>query len=132
MDNFIKKGDFLDNYFIQQYNHFPLLKYVYGVTANLDLKSVDKGAPVFNYDFTYSRLLSAVVGSLSAVLVLLIGWEYVSSFVGLTAGIIFATLPFFIGFSQLASIESFIMFFFTAAVYSFMRLLKKYSLKKLF
>jgi len=130
MDNFIKKGDFLDNYFIQQYNHFPLLKYVYGVTANLDLKSVDKGAPVFNYDFTYSRLLSAVVGSLSAVLVLLIGWEYVSSFVGLTAGIIFATLPFFIGFSQLASIESFIMFFFTAAVYSFMRLLKKYSLKK--
>ena len=131
MDNLIKKGDFLNNLFIEDYVHAPLLKYVYGLTANLDLKNVENGKPVFNYDFTYSRLLSAIFGSLSAVLVLLIAWEYVSSFVGITSGIIFSTLPFFIGFSQLVSVESFLMFFFTASTYSFIRLLKKYSIKKL-
>lgn len=133
LDELLIKGDFANPYFYTTYDHPPLIKYVYGITAHLDQIGVDKsGNPIFNYDYTYSRLLSAILGSLSAVLVLLIAWEYISPFVGITAGIIFSTLPFFIGLSQLVSTESFLMFFFTSSIYSFIRLLKKYSIMKLF
>lgn len=133
LDELLIKGDFANPYFYTTYDHPPLIKYAYGITAHLDQIGVDKsGNPIFNYDYTYSRLLSAILGSLSAVLILLIAWEYISPFVGITAGIIFSTLPFFIGLSQLVSTESFLMFFFTSSIYSFIRLLKKYSIKKLF
>ena len=97
----------------------------------MDQKGTDKrGNPIFNYDYTYSRILSAVFGSLSAVLVLLIAWEYISPFVGLMSAIIFSMLPFFIGLSQLVTTESILMFLFTSSVYSFIKVLKKFSIKK--
>ena len=131
LDELIVKGDFGNKYFVTTYDHPPLVKYIYGVSARLDIKEFKNGEPIFNYDYTYSRLLSAIFGSLSAVLVLLIAWEYISPFVGLTSGIIFSTLPFFIGLSQLVTTESILMFLFTSSVYSFIRFLKSFSLKKL-
>ncbi len=132
MDELIKKGDFSNSYFYTTYDHPPLVKYIYGLTAHLDKTGTDKsGNPIFNYDYTYSRFLSAVFASLSAVLVLLIAWEYVSVFVGILSGIIFSALPFFIGLSQLVTTESILMFLFTSSVYSFIRFLKSFSFKKL-
>ena len=132
MDELIKKGDFANSFFYTTYDHPPLVKYIYGLTAHLDQKGIDKsGNPIFNYDYTYSRFLSAVFASLSAVLVLLIAWEYVSAFVGILSGIIFSTLPFFIGLSQLVTTESILMFLFTSSIYSFLKLLNKFAIKKL-
>ena len=132
LDELIKKGDFANSFFYTTYDHPPLVKYIYGLTAHLDQKGIDKsGNPIFNYDYTYSRLLSAVFASLSAVLVLLIAWEYVSTFVGILSGIIFSTLPFFIGLSQLVTTESILMFLFTSSIYSFLKLLNKFTIKKL-
>ena len=131
MDELIKRGDFSNSFFYTTYDHPPLVKYIYGITAHFDQAGADRaGNPVFNYDYTYSRLLSAVLGSLSAILVLLIAWEYVTPFTGIISGIIFSSLPFFIGLSQLVSTESFLMFLFTSSVYSFIKLLKNFSLKK--
>ncbi len=131
LDELIVKGDFANKYFVTTYDHPPLVKYIYGVSARLDIKEFENDEPIFNYDYTYSRLLSAVFGSLSAVLVLIIAWEFISPFVGRMSGIIFSTLPFFIGLSQLVTTESILMFLFTSSVYSFIKLLKKFSIKKI-
>lgn len=96
----------------------PLSRYIYAPSAQFDTN---------NYDLTYTRLVSSFFASLSVVLVVLFGWEYISAFVGITAGIILSTLPVFLGLSQLATLESLIMFFFTATVYSFTKFLQKFN-----
>lgn len=132
LDELISKGDFNNSYFYTTYDHPPLVKYIYGITAHFDQKGLDKNNnPVFNYDLTYSRLLSAVFGSLSAVLIVLFAWEYISPYAGFLSGIIFSTLPFFVGLSQLVSTESILMLLFTSSVYSFIRVLEKISIKKI-
>jgi len=132
LDELIKKGDFDNSYFYTTYDHPPLVKYLYGLTAHLDVDHLDKTSqPVFKYDYTYSRLLSVFFSVLSVLLVIVIGKRYISLSAGIIAGIIFATLPFFVGLSQLVATESILMFFFTASVYSFIRLTESYSVKKL-
>jgi dolichol-phosphate mannosyltransferase len=132
MDELLVKGDFANSFFYTTYDHPPFAKYLYGITAHLDKTGIDNsGNPIFNYDYTYSRILSAIFGSLSAVLVLLIAWEFIAPFAGIVSGIIFSLLPFFIGLSQLVSTESILMFLFTSSVYSFIKLLQKFSLKKI-
>lgn len=130
MDDLLLKGKFSDSFFYTTYDHPPLAKYLYGIAAHFDVQKTTTEETIFNYDFTYSRILSAVFASVSAVLVALIAWEFVSPFVGLISGIIFSTLPFFIGLSQLVTTESLLMLLFTSSVYSFIKLLKKFSLKK--
>jgi len=132
MIELIKKGDFNNSYFYTTYDHPPLVKYLYGLTAHLDVKRyLPSGEPILNYDLTFSRGLSAVVSSLAVVVVVMFGWQFISRFVGIVAGIILATLPFFLGLSQLVTAESWVMLFFSAAVFSYMLLLKDYSLSKL-
>ncbi|MCL4354087.1 glycosyltransferase [Patescibacteria group bacterium] len=132
LDELIKKGDFNNSYFYTTYDHPPLAKYLYGLTAHLDVDETSKdGKVIFKYDYTYSRLLSIFFSVLSVLLVILIGKRYISFFAGIVAGIIFSTLPFFVGLSQLVATESMLMFFFTASVYSFIRLIEHYSVKKL-
>lgn len=140
--NFIelaKKGDFVNPYWWTNPDHPPLSNYFYGLAGFLDFQKFDKnlvpmykgpsGSPVYNYDLTYSHLISALFASLTAVLIFLIGLRYFSFFIGLSASIFFSMLPFFLGLSQLVTHESLILFFFTASVYSFLRLLEQYSLK---
>ena len=131
MDELLIKGNFSSSYFYTTYDHPPLAKYIYGIPAHLDLKSLDKsGNPTFHYNLTYSRLLSSIFGSLSAVLVFLMAWEYVSPFVGSLSGIIFSALPVFIGLSQLVTTESILMFLFTGAIYGFIKLIDRISPRK--
>src|SRR3989344_9355026 len=121
MINLLLKRDFNNSYFYTTYDHPPLVKYFYGITAYLNKDS---------YDYTFSRVLSAIISSLSIVLTVLIGWHFVSRFVGIASGIILSMLPFFLGLSQLVTAESFIMLSFTSSVYAYILLLKNYSIKK--
>lgn len=127
----LKKGDFNNSYFYTTYNHPPFVKYLYGLTAHLDVESISKdGSPIFRYDLTYSRLLSALISSLSVVLIVLTGWNISSRFVGIAGGMILAAMPIFLGLSQLVTAESFIILFFSASFFSYLLLLERFSVKK--
>lgn len=124
----IKKKDFTNPLWEYPY-HPPLTKYLYGWAGQYDIKGYEDGKPIFNYDWTHARLISVVFSSLTAVLILLIGWKYFTPFIGVISAIIFSMLPFLLGLSQLATIESVLIFFFTASVYSFVNFLNKTSFK---
>lgn len=136
----IKKGDFSNKYFYDHPFHPPLTKYLYGIAISGDVEENHPskkpffriGEPVFRYDWTYARLLSVIFSSLTAIIVVLIGWEYVSPIVGISSGVIFSMLPFFLGLSQLVTIESILIFFYTASVYAYMKLLENNSIKNIF
>lgn len=132
MVELLKQGDFDNSYFYTTYDHPPLVKYLYGITAHFDLEKVlPNGDPIFVYDLTYSRLLSAFAFSFGVAITAFIGWSIFSPFVGITAGIILSLLPFSLGLSQLVTTESFKIFIYPLAFYSYMLLLKSYSFKKL-
>ena len=109
----LKKRDFKNDYWYKQSDEPPLARYVYGFLGQWDISHFDKnGNPIFKYDLTSARLVAVLLSSLSTVLVVVIGWSYISAFVGISAGFIFSMLPFFVGLSQLATLESFVMFFY--------------------
>lgn len=128
----LKRGDFNNPYLYNHPDHPPLTKYIYGLFSYFDIEKTQSNPtpnfispePYFKYDLTASRTVSAVFASLSVVFVVLIGWEFMSFFVGITAGIILSMLPFFLGLTQLATIESILFFFFTSTTYLFMRFIK--------
>lgn len=68
--------------------------------------------------------------SLGVVITTFIGWTLVSPIVGIIAGVILAMLPFSLGLSQLVTAETFKIFIYPLAFYSYVILLKKYSIKK--
>lgn len=129
-----KKGNFSDPYWYKYPDHPPLANYLYGLASPLDLKGYtlkpvfqaypyNKGQPIFRYDWTYTRLVSVFFSSLTVITVVLFGWRYLSPFVGVAAGVILATLPYFLGLSQLITYETFTAFFFTAGVFAFFEFL---------
>lgn len=120
----IRDRNFSDPFWYELADHPPLIRYVYGFAGMLDIKSEHAGIAQYHYSFTFARLVSALLGSLSAVFIVLIGYEYFSKFIGFSSGLIFSLIPFFVGLSQLATLESFMMFFFTGAVYFCLRFLK--------
>lgn len=129
MIELFKKGDLGNSFFYTTYDHPPLVKYLYGITAHFDVNKYDAdGNPVFNYDYTYSRLFSATMGAFSAVLVFLIAFYLTSVFVAFSSAVIFSLLPFFVGLSQQVTTESFLVFFFTLSTYLFIKMLKSPSI----
>lgn len=127
-----KKGDFSNPLWYKTSDEPPFARYAYGLISKFDVDHILKNEDaIFKYNLTASRILSAIVSSLASVIVLLIGWQFVSKFVGVIASIIFTMLPFFLGLSQLATLESFIMLFFTSSIYAFLLLIRKFSIKKL-
>ncbi len=110
----------------------PLARYIYGIFSLGDVQGYDnKGQAILNYDMTYSRIASALFGSLTVIFIILLGFEFFSPYVAISAGIIFSMLPFFVGLSQVATVESFIMFTFTASTYMFIKTLQRISFKKI-
>lgn len=127
----IKKNDFKNSFWWEVPDEPPFARYLYGLAAQFDVTGYDKiGDPVFNYNYAYSRLVSVLLSSATVVLIVMLGWRFISPTIGIYAGIIFSLLPFSLGFSQLATLESFILFFFSAGVYMYLSLLEKYSFKK--
>lgn len=133
----IKNKDFTNPYWYNHPDHPPLTKYLYGFAIQFD--KANRSEKIENkfyntnflYDWSVTRLISVIFSSLSVIIVFLIGWKYFTPFVAILSGIIFSSLPFFIGLSQLATIESILIFFFTASVYSFLLFLKKATKKRM-
>ena len=128
--------DFSNPFWYDNPDHPPLSNYLYGIASVGDFVRFDKkqiisfksspyGAGIFQYDFVFTRLVSVFFSSLAVVLVFLIGARYISLFVGITAGIILAMMPHFLGYSQLVTHESLITFFFTASVFSYLLYFEK-------
>ena len=128
----MKNKDFNNSFFYTTYNHPPLIKYLYGITAHFDVeKRLPNGGVILKYDLTYSRILSAILFSLGVVMVVIIGWKISSRMVGILSGIILAMLPFSLGLSQLVTTESLKIFIYPLTVYTYIRLIEKFSWKKI-
>jgi 4-amino-4-deoxy-L-arabinose transferase-like glycosyltransferase len=123
--------DFSNPFWYDNPDHPPLSHCIYGIASAADFLRFDKnaiisfhstpyGAWIFTYDLTFSRLLSVLFSSLSVVVVFLIGARFISLFVGIVAALILATLPHFLGYSQLVTHESLITFFFTASAFYYL------------
>jgi hypothetical protein len=116
----IAKADFNNQYWYKVSASPPLSSYLFGIPARYDINKFDlSGKPIFNYDYTHVRLVSVLFSSLTVVLIVLFGWRYISFAVGVFSGVILAMLPLFVGYSQLATLEALIIFFFTATIFSF-------------
>lgn len=128
---FIKARDFSNKIWYSHPDPPPLAKILFGISQHLSPTTLDaKNEVDLPYNLTFPRLVSVFFAGLSVVIILLIGWEYFSPSIGISAGAIFATLPFFLGLSQVATIESTLMFFFTISMYSFLKFLDKPSLTR--
>ena len=130
--NLAKNGDFSNPYWYANPGFPPVSRYVYGIASYFDVNRYDsKGDPVFNYDLTFTRLVSAILTSLTAVMIILLGWKYFSPLVGALGGMIFAMLPLSVAYGQIATLESFILFFFTGTVMYFFNFLSDFSKKNI-
>jgi 4-amino-4-deoxy-L-arabinose transferase-like glycosyltransferase len=140
--NFVQlasKGDFSNPYWYDNPDHPPLSNYLYGIASIKDFIKYDKnlapsypyakGMAIFQYDLTYSRLVSVLFSSLAVFLVFIFGVRYFSTFIGFTAATILALLPHFLGYSQLVDHESIITFFFTATVFAYLLFFEKQTLR---
>ncbi len=128
----IKMGNFSDPFwYTDGTDHPPLSSYFYGIASYNNFIRYDpntinnfpswpKGSPIFHYDLTSPRLVSVFVSCLAILLVFFMATSYFSLFVGIVSAVILAMLPHFLGFSQLVDLESWIMLFFTACVYSYL------------
>lgn len=124
-NNFVKlieKGDLLNSFFYKWSDEPPLARYVYGLFSKFDEHKGSNGN-LLNYDYTYARLASSLVSTLAVVVVVLFALEFLSFSVALVAGLVLSMLPVFLGYSQIATLESFIIFTFSASVYAFIRFL---------
>lgn len=131
MVELLKKGDFDNSYFYTTYDHPPLIKYLYGITAHFDVeKYLPNGDVILKYDLIYSRLLSAILFSLGVVIVVVIGWRIFSPMVGILSGIILSMLPFSLGLSQLVTAESLKLFVYPLVIYTYILLIEKFSWKR--
>lgn len=125
----LSEGDFGNEYFYKDGADHPLFAvYFYGLTSLLDYSGVDKNSynknfdgpnPTFHYDFIHGRLLSIIISSLSVFLVFLFCIRFLSYFVGVSASIMLAMIPHFLGYSQFVGLESFVMLTFTSAAISY-------------
>lgn len=124
-----EKKDFNNKYFYITYDHPPLVKYLYGITAIFDKESVGKDNVIFNYDYTFSRILSAILFSIGLFFVILTSWKIFNFKIGILSGSIYLLLPFTIGLSQLVTTESLKLFIYPITIYSYLFLLDKFSKK---
>ena len=128
----IGKGNFIDSLWYKDPDPPAVAKYIYGIADHLDVNRLTLcKSSLCSYDFTSARLASVLFSSLTVVLVTLIGIEYISFSVGIIAGVILSMLPIFLGLSQLVTVESIMIFLFTACVYSFLHFLKTFSIKNM-
>ncbi len=131
MSELAKKADFTNFYWVKDPDEPVFAKYLYGLAGHFDfVRYATDGKPLFHYDLFYPRLVSIILGSLSVIFVVLLGWKYFSPFVGIVGGLTFSLIPSFVGLTQRATIESVLVFLFTACVYTFIEFLEKPSGKK--
>jgi len=124
------RHDFTNSYWYLQSDHPPLARYIYGLASIFDSKNVE-GKIIFNNSYTVSRAVSALMGSLSVLFIVFLGYKYFSSYVAISSGLIFALIPFFVGLSQIGTLESPLMLFFTGTLFFFLEFEQKNTKKNL-
>ena len=120
----LEKGDFLNKYFYDWVDEPPLARYIYGIASMTDKEKVGEQY-LFNYDYTYAHLTSAFFSSLSVSIIVMFGFEFISTEVGVYSGIILSMLPLFMGYSQISTLETILFFTFTSSVFCFFRFIRK-------
>lgn len=124
----ILQRDFTNPFWYIQSDHPPLARYIYGALGSFHI--IKSGEDIiYEYDYTLPRLFSSVVGSASTIFIVLLGFRYFSARVGLLAGLIFASIPFYIGVTQLATLESLVTFTYTGAVFFYIMYLDSRKLR---
>ncbi|MDP2874034.1 MAG: glycosyltransferase family 39 protein, partial [bacterium] len=103
------------------FEHPPMGKWIYGLGTFASYKFPDDPAFAPKLNFTFGRLESAVLGALTCVLIFLAGQEFFSTSVGLLSAAILAFLPIFAAYGRIIGLESPQAFFWTGAVYFFLR-----------
>lgn len=124
----LKNLDFSASPWIQNYEHPPIAKYLYGLSREIPrhlafIRGLDSEYHI-NKEYTVPRILSAVLGGLTVALVALIGSQLFGPIAGLISAIILATMPSFIAYTSIASLESPFIFFTTLFVYLLIRAIR--------
>jgi 4-amino-4-deoxy-L-arabinose transferase-like glycosyltransferase len=120
----IKNGDFSKESWGWNFEHPPVSKYIYSIGSAVSLKLPEDPAFRPGVNYLPLRVESAIMGSLTCVLVFLIGLVvFESLWVGIFAGVILALLPQFVAYGKLVSLESTQCLFLTAVLYFFLKIL---------
>lgn len=120
----LRNLDFSPNKWGWNNEHPPLAKYIYGIGSYASYHFPD--SPDYRQRLNYGipRIFSALVGSLTVVLIYIIGVSFFSPFVGLTAAIVLSLSPQFIAYNKALELGTPLTFFGTAALYFFFKFLK--------
>lgn len=123
----LKNRDFNPDKWGWNNEHPPLAKYIWGVGAYASYHLPDNPAyrPKLNYGIP--KVYSAVLGSLTTVILMLIGWEFFSPLVGMSSSIFLSLQPQFIAYNKALDLSTPLIFFSTCSLYFFLKLLNKTS-----
>lgn len=99
--------------------HPPVAKYIYGM-VNYFLKTKA-------HDYTASRVMSAIMGALTCLVVYFAGKEFFGKRVGVLAALILAFIPPFVAHNKIAGLETPGALFFTLTAYFFLQGIKRKS-----
>lgn len=123
----IEHLDFNSGDWVSNFEHPTFSKYLYGAVIVL----FNNGT--YDYQaFVVCKILSAIMGTLTCVLVYLIGREFFDRRIGATAAIILALIPVFVAHNQQAAIDTPIALIFTITMFLFMLAVKKHDVKYYF
>src|SRR3989344_8797539 len=85
--------DFNNPFLYMQSDHPPLAKYVYGFVSRFEAKTDLNNEIVFGYNSFWPRIVSVLLGSLTAVFIVIIGFRFFSPYIGFVSGLIFSLTP---------------------------------------
>ncbi|MHB1846495.1 MAG: glycosyltransferase family 39 protein [Deltaproteobacteria bacterium] len=110
-------GDSANQAFRFNSEHPPIAKWIYGVFTALLAQSDDDHLP--------GKLAASILGALTCLLVYLIVKELADRRTGLLAGALCALVPPFVAHGRVLGLEAPMAFFYTAAIYGFVRWLRQ-------
>jgi hypothetical protein len=104
---------------IENTEHPPVSKYIYGIAIML----FNRGAYDLNAFFV-SKVVSAAMGTLTCVVVYLIGREFFGRRIGAVAALILSLIPVFLAHNQQAAIDTPVALLFTVTMCLFLMAVK--------
>lgn len=123
----VTNHDFNPEHWNSNKEHPPIGKYIYApaMVWNKLVHVSDRDA------YHAPRVISAVLGSITVVLVFLIGAEFFSTGVGVMAALFFGFIPTALAYHKIINLDVTMVLFFTAAMYGLFRWLKTESVRPL-
>lgn len=116
----LSNRDFNSDKWKSNFEHPPVGKYVY-VPAMIWNKYAK---PSVADSYRAPRVISAIIGSLTVVMVYLIGARFISQKTGLIATLIYGLLPPVIAYHKIINLDVTMVFFFTASIAAFLECLR--------